>query len=135
MHFARTRKRLTAWLGLAAMALVLFAPMVSQALERHELWAFEQTMPLCEAKLSAAAGADAATVPIGHDMPAGHPAGHQAACGYCDLLAEHVLAPTTIPPMATPAPVHTAAWAPEPSRLAAHQARHAGRPRDSPFLI
>ena len=40
MHFARTRKRLTAWLGLVAMVLVLFVPMVSQALELHELRAF-----------------------------------------------------------------------------------------------
>ncbi|MDR4256848.1 DUF2946 domain-containing protein, partial [Bacillus subtilis subsp. subtilis NCIB 3610 = ATCC 6051 = DSM 10] len=50
MHFARTRKRLTAWLGLVAMVLVLFVPMVSQALELHELRAFEQAAPLCEAK-------------------------------------------------------------------------------------
>lgn len=134
MHFARTRKTLTAWLGLVAMALVLFAPMVSQALERHELRVFEQSMPLCEAKTSAAVGAELPIGPIGsigHDMPAGH----QAACGYCDLLAEHLLVPTILPPMATPAPVHAIAWAPEPGRLSAHQARHAGRPRDSPTLL
>lgn len=131
MHFARTRKTLTAWLGLVAMALVLFAPMVSQALERHELRVFEQSMPLCEAKTSASGGTELPIGSTGHDMPAGH----QAACGYCDLLAEHVVVPTIIPPMATPAPVHAIAWTPEPGRLAARHARHAGRPRDSPFLL
>ncbi|MGM3274733.1 DUF2946 domain-containing protein [Ralstonia sp. 24A2] len=131
MHFARTRKTLTAWLGLVAMALVLFAPMVSQALERHELRVFEQSMPLCEAKTPAAVVAELPIGSIWHDMPSGH----QVACGYCDLLAEHVLAPTILPPMATPAPVHAIAWAPEPGRLSAHKARHAGRPRDSPTLL
>ncbi|MGM3412418.1 DUF2946 domain-containing protein [Ralstonia holmesii] len=128
MHVARTRKKLTAWLGLVAMVLVLFVPMVSQALELHELRAFEQAAPLCEAKLSASANTD---LPAGHDMPAGH----HAACGYCDLLAEHLLVPTIIPPMAAPAPIHATAWPPEPGRLAVHQARHAGRPRDSPLLF
>lgn len=128
MHFARTRNRLTAWLGLVAMVLVLFVPMVSQALESHELRTFEQAMPLCEAKSSAAVSVE---LPAGHGMPADH----HAACGYCDLLAEHVLVPTTIPPMVAPAPIHATAWPSEPGRLAAHQARHAGRPRDSPFLL
>lgn len=90
MHFARTRKRLTAWLGLVAMVLVLFVPMVSQALEAQALQAFEQAAPLCEAKPSAAAST---ALPIGHEMPAGH---HHAACGYCDLLADQVLVPTTL---------------------------------------
>lgn len=129
MHFARTRKRLTSWLGLVAMVLVLFVPTVSQALEAQALQAFEQAAPLCEAKPSAAAST---ALPIGHEMPAGH---HHAACGYCDLLADHVLVPTTLPPMAEPAPTHATAWPAEPGRLAAHQARHAGRPRDSPFLL
>ncbi|MDE4926187.1 DUF2946 domain-containing protein [Ralstonia insidiosa] len=129
MHFARTRKRLTAWLGLVAMVLVLFVPMVSQALEAQALQAFEQAAPLCEAKPSAAAST---ALPIGHEMPAGH---HHAACGYCDLLADQVLVPTTLAPMVEPAPIHATAWPAEPGRLAAHQARHTGRPRDSPFLL
>lgn len=62
MHFARTRKRLTAWLGLVAMVLVLFVPTVSQALEAQALQAFEQAAPLCEAKPSAAAST---ALPIG----------------------------------------------------------------------
>lgn len=130
MHFARTRKRLTAWLGLVALALALFAPMVSQVLERQAP-GFEQTMPLCEAKAPASASVEQPIGSSGHDMPAGH----HTACGYCDLLAEHVLVPTVMPPMAAPAPVHATAWTPEPSRLAVHQARHIGRPRDSPVLF
>lgn len=129
MHFARTRNRLTAWLGLVAMALVLFVPMVSQALESHELRAFEQGLPLCEAKSSVAS--------VSIELPARHgmPADHHAACGYCDLLAEHVLVPTTIPPMAAPTPIHAAAWPWASGRMAVRQVRHAGRPRDSPFLL
>lgn len=128
MHFARTRKRSTAWLGLVAMVLVLFAPMVSQALASHDLQAFEQAAPLCQAKPA---------TPASTDLPAGPgvPDHHHAACGYCDLLAEHVLAPTTIAPMAAPAAPYAAAWPLEPGRLALRKARHAGRPRDSPFLL
>lgn len=126
MHFARTRKRLTVWLGLTAMVLVLFAPMVSKALELRELRAFDQTAPLCETQPSANSD-----LPARHDMPAGH----HAACGYCELLAEHVLVPTFIPPMAAPAPIHATAWPLGSGRLAVHQARHVGRPRDSPFLF
>ncbi|CAJ0895992.1 DUF2946 domain-containing protein [Ralstonia flatus] len=128
MHFARTRKKLTAWLGLAAMVLVLFVPMVSQALEAHALRTFEHAMPLCEANGSATASVD---LPAGHEVPAHH----HAACGYCDLLAEHVLVPTTVSSMVSPAPIHATAWPSEPGRLPVHQARHTGRPRDSPFLL
>ena len=127
MHFARTRTRLTAWLGLVAMVLLFFAPMVSQAVSPHVLLTpFEQAAPLCEAKPS-----------VGADMPAGHgmPADHHAACGYCDLLAQHGLAPPAILPMAVPAPVHVSAWTAAPMRLAAREIRHTARPRDSPFLI
>lgn len=125
MYFARIRKKMTAWLGLVAMVLVLLVPMVSQALELHELRAFERASPLCEAKPSADSG-----LPAGHDMPTGH----HAACAYCDLLAEHVLVPTIIPPMAAPALIHATARLPEVTRLSAQQARHVGRPRDSPLL-
>lgn len=128
MHFARAHKRLTAWLGLVAMVLVLFVPMVSQALEWHELQAFEQAAPLCKVKPSASINTDLSAE---HDMPAGH----HAACGYCDLLAGHVLVPTTVPPMPATAHTHATAWPQASGRLAMHQARHVGRPRDSPFLL
>lgn len=120
MHLARTRTRLTAWLGLVAMVLLLVAPMVSQALAPHALrTSFEQAMPICEA-----------TPAAGTHMPVDH----HAACGYCDLLAQHVLVPTAVPPLAVPAPVHVGAWTAAHGRLAASEARHAARPRDSPFL-
>jgi hypothetical protein len=164
MHFARTRKRLTAWLGLAAMVLVFFAPVVSQQLALHALHtAAEHAVPPCEAQPMAAADCEMPAdhhmsagheMPVEHQMPAEHhmlaghhmpvehsapadhhtPADHHAACGYCDLLAHHVPAPLPIVPMAQPAPDHALAWRAASERLAVHEVRHAGRPRDSPFL-
>ncbi|CAJ0726607.1 DUF2946 domain-containing protein [Ralstonia mannitolilytica] len=138
MHFARARKTLTAWFGLVAMALVLFAPVVSQALASHtHRVELALSLPLCEAK-PAVASATSAMLAVNVDGHAdGHdaPADHHAACGYCDLLAQHVLAPTADAPVTLPAPVHARARMAPPERVAFREARHAGRPRDSPFFI
>lgn len=138
MHFARARKTLTAWFGLVAMALVLFAPAVSQALASHShRVGLALSVPLCEAK-PAIAVATSAMLAVNVDGHAdGHdgPADHHAACGYCDLLAQHVLAPTADAPSTVPAPIHARAWVAPPERVAFREVRHAGRPRDSPFLI
>lgn len=115
MHFARTRKRLTAWLGLVAMVLVFFVPVMSQqfALHASDKSHCGEAMPMASAS---------------HDMPADH----HAACGYCDLLAHHVPAPAPVVLMAASAPVHAIARAAAHERFAVREARHAGRPRDSP---
>ncbi len=128
MTFVRNRKRLTAWLGLVAMVLIFIAPVVSQQLAlRTSLAPVEHAGTHCEAMPVASADSD---MPAGHDMPASH----HAACGYCNLLAHHVPAPVPVAPMAMPAPARTIAWAAAPERFAVHEARRAGRPRDSPFL-
>lgn len=80
----RSRKHLTAWLGLIAMWLIVLAPIVSQlvvAAHRDDPTA----APLCSAVQPAA---DSAHVT---------PADPLAACGYCDLLADHIAMPA-VPP-------------------------------------
>lgn len=101
-----TRKRLTAWLGLAAMWLAVCMPVVSQMLAAHRA---EQARLLDVAfcsvdgatrTLSIALVASAHT----HESDAGHGAAMSHAahenqgdvCGYCSLLANH-------PPLVMPA--------------------------------
>ncbi|MDC6176375.1 DUF2946 domain-containing protein [Ralstonia solanacearum] len=127
MHFARTRTRLTAWLGLVAMALAFFAPVVSQQLALHPSSSLSgQVLPYCTATPVASAGSD---LP-GHGLPTHH----HAACGYCDLLAHHVPAPAPAVRMAVPVPAYGVAWVAASERFAVREVRRAGRPRDSPFL-
>ncbi|CAB3749030.1 DUF2946 domain-containing protein [Paraburkholderia humisilvae] len=80
----RARKRLTAWLGIIAMCLVMLVPLVSQLIV--SAYADAPGAVLCSA-----------LQPDGGDTHRmnGDPL---AACGYCDLLADHVAAPT-VPPM------------------------------------
>ena len=80
----RTRKHLTAWLGLVAMWLIVLAPLVSQciaALHRDD----PTTFALCSVQ---APTSDAHRISLGDPL---------AACGYCDLLADHI-APPALPP-------------------------------------
>ena len=83
---------MTAWLGLFAMWLVVFAPVVSQMLVSNR--AHEPFAALCSAlqprDLGEANGishAAPATVHLSHDDAFG-------ACGYCHLLQHHVAMPT-----------------------------------------
>ena len=81
---ARSRKHLTAWLGLIAMWLIVLAPIVSQlvvAAHRDD---------------AAFAALCSAVQPRTDSAHATH-ADPLAACGYCDLLADHMAMPT-IPP-------------------------------------
>ena len=80
----RSRKHLTAWLGLVAMWLIVLAPLVSQclaALHRND----PTTVALCSVQ---APTADSHRVSLGDPL---------AACGYCDLLADHIALPA-LPP-------------------------------------
>ncbi|OLL32391.1 hypothetical protein BTH42_08095 [Burkholderia sp. SRS-W-2-2016] len=106
---ARSRNRLTAWLGLVAMWLVVCAPLVSQLLEASRAQAL--LAPLCSTHHPAGAlDANSATlasvttptnpapVHLSHDDAFG-------ACGYCNLLQHHVAMPTfaaIAPPAALP---------------------------------
>jgi hypothetical protein len=80
----RNRRYLTAWLGVIAMWLIVFAPVISQLVVRMQL--DEPVATLCSA--------------LTPGSPAHHaPADSLAACGYCDLLAGHAAAPP-VPPLA-----------------------------------
>lgn len=78
------RKNLTAWLGLIAMWLIVFAPVMSQLVMSART--HDPVAALCSA-----------VQPGGLEHHA--PANSLDACGYCDLLADHVAMPS-IPPAA-----------------------------------
>ena len=129
----RSRNRLTAWLGLIAMWLVVFAPAVSQVLVSNR--AQEPIAALCSALQTVqpgaadqAAHANAMAVHLSHDDAFG-------ACGYCHLLQHHVAMPTVA---ATPAPlaVMVAGTAPPvlSTRFTPLGAFPSGRPRAPPVV-
>ncbi|WP_246797201.1 DUF2946 domain-containing protein [Burkholderia perseverans] len=88
---ARSRNHLTAWLGLVAMWLVVLAPLVSQLVVSSHLHNLDDA-PICS------------VVPMPGDMSQ-HSTHSQsdmlAACGYCDLLADHIAIPS-MPPVVPP---------------------------------
>lgn len=76
----QTRKHLTVWLGLIAMWLVVLAPLASQLVVSAR--SDDPTVAaLCSATQPAADSAH-----LAHGEPL-------TACGYCDLLADHVAIP------------------------------------------
>ena len=64
-----------AWLGLAAMCLIVFAPFVSQIMAAHS--------PVNTAAVLCSVTAN------DHELIGRSHAGSLSACGYCDLLADH----------------------------------------------
>jgi Protein of unknown function (DUF2946) len=80
----RSRRHLTAWLGLIALWLIVLTPIVSQLVV-----AAHRDDPTVAALCSA-------VQPSTDSARATH-ADPLAACGYCDLLADHIAMPT-IPP-------------------------------------
>lgn len=86
----------TAWLGLLAMCLAVFAPLVSQSLTAARL---EQArIQNIERQLCSIDGQGAAAAPLqsGH---AATPDGSMSVCGYCNFLAGHAALPA-VPPCA-----------------------------------
>ncbi|PLZ03463.1 DUF2946 domain-containing protein [Burkholderia sp. WAC0059] len=115
----RARNRLTAWLGLVAMGLVMLAPLASQAAARRDD-AFDA--PLCGGAVQSADGGRAPT----HGDPF-------AACGYCDLLASHAAMPTLPPALPAPGNRVTKAAGPVPfARFIPPRAFPSGRQRAPP---
>jgi Protein of unknown function (DUF2946) len=77
-------RRLTAWLGMIAIWLIVLAPVVSQLIV-----ATRNAEPV--AAMCTATTPSAETQPVhGNGM---------VACGYCDLLASHATVPTVAPPL------------------------------------
>jgi hypothetical protein len=132
----RSRNRMTAWLGLFAMWLIVFAPIVSQMLVSNR--AYEPIAALCSAlqphdfSVASAASAtpQAAPVPVhlSHDDAFG-------ACGYCHLLQHHVAMPT-VAAAEPPAAVALAGTAPPAlsTRFTPLGAFPSGRPRAPPVV-
>ncbi|WP_080424576.1 DUF2946 domain-containing protein [Burkholderia ubonensis] len=114
---ARSRNRLTAWLGLFAMWLIVVAPIVSQGLAaRH---GNTPTAPLCS---------------VDRQTDAEHhaPAVHFDACGYCDLLADHTPAPPSAISQLHAIERYAIAQPLVSLTSVFRDVRRAARPRDSP---
>ncbi|HEX7912438.1 MAG TPA: DUF2946 domain-containing protein [Paraburkholderia sp.] len=128
-----SRNRMTAWLGLFAMWLVVFAPVVSQMLVSNR--AHEPIAALCSALQTSDPGvangasqASPAQVHLSHDDAFG-------ACGYCHLLQHHVAMPT-VAAVAAPTPLMLAGTAPPTlsTRFTPLGAFPSGRPRAPPAV-
>jgi hypothetical protein len=109
----RNRKSMTVWLGLLAMWLIVCAPVVSQMVLAARLAA--PVMPQCSSTSASSLALSASmqasnsmalsmTMPMPMPMPAGmhhDPAKMLVACGYCDLLADHMVLPSIPPALPT----------------------------------
>jgi hypothetical protein len=124
---------MTAWLGLFAMWLVVFAPLVSQMLMSSR--AHEPVAALCSAlhpSGASEAGLVALTAPepvhLSHDDAFG-------ACGYCHLLEHHVAMPT-VAAVEPPAALALSGTAPPAlsTRFTPLGAFPSGRPRAPPVV-
>jgi len=119
----------TAWLGLFAMLMLVFAPLASQSLAA----ARAATPQAIEAELCAV---DAAHDPAMHHMLAGSDDGMLSACGYCDLMFSHAAMPSVPPAVLTPVVLALVTPIPMPSqRYIALGAFPSGRPRAPPVFF
>lgn len=122
MHsIAAARNRLSAWLALLAMWLIICAPAVSQVLAARQ--AREPVAELCSGSAAFAAQGQRA----GHQTPT------LAKCGYCDFVGTHPahLSPTALAQPWLPLVQHTVA-APAVDTLVPIFTVQAGHPRDPP---
>lgn len=124
---------MTAWLGLFAMWLVVFAPLVSQMLVSS--LAHEPIAALCSALQPRDLSNASQT---GHAAPAPvHPSHGDAfgACGYCHLLQHHVAMPA-VAAVEPPAALAIAGTAPPTlsTRFTPLGAFPSGRPRAPPVV-
>ncbi|MGF6900193.1 hypothetical protein P3T22_001442 [Paraburkholderia sp. GAS348] len=129
----RSRNRMTAWLGLIAMWLVVFAPVASQMLvsnRAHEPFAAlcSALQPGSQSLASQSTQASPAPVHLSHDDAFG-------ACGYCHLLQHHLALPS-VAAVEPPAALALAGTAPPAlsTRFTPLGAFPSGRPRDPPAV-
>lgn len=116
---AHRRNRLTAWLGVFAMWLIVFAPIVSQGLVTHDR--HTPLAPICSADGQPDGGNHAYAV-------------HLNACGYCDLLMHHVPVPSPAVPGLQASESYGVVQPATPIVFVYQDVFPAARPRDSPFL-
>jgi hypothetical protein len=119
---SRARKHLTAWLGLAAMWLVVLAPLVSQ------LVVAAHRDVTTESVLCSAIQPSAGSALQDH-------ADRIAACGYCDLLADHTAMPPVHPALPALFVVLSAAVPALVSRHVPFSAFASPRPRAPPVAL
>ncbi|HEY4298936.1 MAG TPA: DUF2946 domain-containing protein [Paraburkholderia sp.] len=87
---SHAHRRLTAWLGMIALWLIVLVPVASQLIV-----AARSAEPV--AATCTAAAPSVQTLGL-HSHSHGHDHG-MIACGYCDLLAAHATLPTVAPPL------------------------------------
>jgi len=119
----RTRIRTVAWLGIIAMWLVVFAPLVSQWLASARADDTIGIGAICSAVTSEQSNAkhQGSSDPL-------------SACGYCNLLAHHVPAPATAPTLAPVLIVLTSITVSAPPVVVPYAQFPSGRPRDPPVV-
>lgn len=115
------RRHLSAWLGIVAMCLVMFVPVVSQLVVLAQR--AEPIASLCSVVQAAPALDGHQRIPL-------------SACDYCDLVATHVAMPS-VPPVLVPVlvlPVMAVATALS-TAFRPLGAFPSGRPRDPPPVV
>ena len=127
----RARNRRIAWLGLMAMWLVVFAPIISQVIVAARA---DRPSGILYSAVHSEGHAHHAhhTQHIHHD----HAGSNMLdACGYCDLFAHHVAALTVLPsPLLATVVLATAQIAAPPAFTPFAAAFPSGRPRGPPTV-
>jgi hypothetical protein len=141
----RAHRRLTAWLGMIALWLIVLAPVVSQlvvaARNREPVAALcSATAPSADTRHARDTGMAATAMgPMSMSMPMpdtqhAHDTG-MIACGYCDLLTSHAALPTVAPSLLVLVMLVTIAAMPILStRFTPFGAFPSGRPRAPPVV-
>ncbi|GAA4332359.1 hypothetical protein GCM10023144_22190 [Pigmentiphaga soli] len=132
MMVSANGKRLTAWLGIIAMLLLVCAPTVTHLLAAAQ----NITLSICSEATTPGQSSVALTVSLDeqHDASGHQPGSHALGdCGYCDLLTHEAALPAM--PPALPSPlllVMLALLLPPLRRFTPIGAFPSGRPRDPP---
>jgi hypothetical protein len=138
---SHTHRRLTAWLGMIAIWLIVLVPVVSQLVVAHrhaEAVTSRCTMSSMSSMqtmspMHMTSSMHMMTMPSS-DMHGAHDDG-MVACGYCDLLANHAALPTVAPSLPVLVMLVTMAALPVLStRFTPLGAFPSGRPRAPPVF-
>jgi len=117
----RIHKHAVAWLGLMAMLLVVFAPLVSQLIASAR--ADEPIGFICSSVIDES---PAAAHPVSKDQ--------LNACGYCNFFAHHVPVTNVAPPQLLANAALAIAQVSAPATFIPLATFPSGRPRDPPVI-